>query len=165
MKLRPSLGLNGLNAFRAPRTPYAWRACLCLCARLPQTTTWVFCCLIFLTCATCTFTPGHKYINPISAPPSTIQVFVNMNDPNFSDPYALKFPTTFSFTIYGTSHPIIGLELSLDGVPFSALSADQPIQFTIDPYPLADGAHSVKILIKIATESGSLAERLRAAYY
>ncbi len=118
----------------------------------------------------CTFKSEHKYINPIKTPPATISTSVDIQDPNFKDPFPLNFATTFHFKIDSLTKPIIGVEVTVDGdanLIFSSSVINTQIQFTLDPsyYKFLDGSHLVKIIVKVDTQSGSLANKLGGEYY
>ncbi len=116
--------------------------------------------------AGCTFTPKDKFINPIKQPPNTIKVVVDIQDPNFQDPYPLVAQTTFNFTIDSVSNPIIDNQVLLDGNPLTGvIVSGRKLSFSLNPNTIADGNHTVKIQVKLDTKSGSLADLLGAEYY
>jgi hypothetical protein len=118
---------------------------------------------VTLTFQRCTFEPHKEYVNPI-APPEPLSVTIQVNDPNFADPYYLIETTTFRFTLADLTKPVIDYVVKIDGNIVSE-GTNNDIQFFLYPHSLNEGTHTVNMTIRVATKSGSLAEKLGAEYY
>lgn len=113
----------------------------------------------------CTFDPKKEFVNPIS-PPEDITFTVEVNDPNFSDPYYLFQSTHFVFTLQDLTKTITGCEVTVGGTPLTNVTIKHPtVGFNLEPYAYSDGTYAVNMKIRIATQTGSLAEQLGAEYY
>lgn len=113
----------------------------------------------------CTFSPHNENINPIQ-PPGPLSYIIEVNHPEFTDPYYLISPTQFQFTLKGVSKRIIGYEVTFNDYPITASeNGENIISFHLFPNTYPDGYHRVDIRIRVATETGSLAEKLGAEYY
>lgn len=110
----------------------------------------------------CTFSPFNEYVNPI-APPELLTATVEVNNSDFADPYYILLPTTFRFTIEAEK-PVIDYIIKIDGTEI-AQGTDRNISFFLFPHSIPEGNHLVTISVRIATQSGSLAEILNAEYY
>lgn len=113
----------------------------------------------------CTYEPNETYFNPIN-PPEPIEVFIDVESPDFSDPYYLDFPTTFSFSVDRTGKPLLEHSVIIDdsNVLPSSLQNGK-ITFRIDPLSINVGAHNVKLSLTFKSNSGSLADQLGAEVY
>jgi hypothetical protein len=121
---------------------------------------------LFFALFGCTFAPKDKFVNPISQPPSSIKVSVDIQNSNFKDPFNLNAVTTFNFKIDSTTKPILDYQVLLDNRPIIGVTVNKMLlSFTLDPSTLFDGNHAVKILIKLDSKSGSLANYLGVEYY
>ncbi|HEV8513626.1 MAG TPA: hypothetical protein VGQ59_10125 [Cyclobacteriaceae bacterium] len=98
--------------------------------------------------------------------PPPIKATIEINDPNFSDPYYLLNGQYFSFSLKDATKPIIGYEVWVDGKQADGGSGGYAnIYFSMNPFSYSNGSHQVDLKIKLATQSGSLAEHLNAEYY
>lgn len=111
----------------------------------------------------CTFEPDNQYINPLS-PPEPLTVSIEVNDRNFTDPFYIIEPTTFTFTLTDLTKPVIDYVVAVDGDTLAG-GYDEDIKFFLFPHSLEEGTHTVTLSIRVATQSGSLAEKLGAEYY
>lgn len=111
----------------------------------------------------CTFEPNNEYVNPIE-PPKPLALDIEVNDPNFTDPFYIIEPTNFTFTLKDLTKPLIDYVVTIDG-KIIAEGTDGKIQFYLYPHSVAEGTHTVKMTIRAATNSGSLAEKLGGEYY
>ncbi|MBZ0245752.1 MAG: hypothetical protein K8H85_07390 [Cyclobacteriaceae bacterium] len=118
--------------------------------------------VVLLTFQQCTFSPNSEYINPI-APPDPLAVTVEVNNPGFADPFYIIEPTTFRFTV-DAPKPVIDYVVTIDG-NLVAEGNDRNISFFLFPHSLLPGNHTVNLTIRIATQSGSLADKLNAEYH
>ncbi len=123
--------------------------------------------LLVVVAEACTYTlENKKYINPIQPPPSQINVVVDIESPNFKSPFYLDWPTTFSLKVQSLNKPVTGFTVLLDNTTsISASISDGIFQFLLHPAQVGYGTHSLKIQIKVDTQSGSLADQLGGEYY
>ena len=118
----------------------------------------------FLILVGCTFSPEHEFINKIERP-KDITASITIDDPNFTDPFNLVFPTEFIFETAAIQNPIKGYEVLFRNEIIAKGEGGSPIKFTINPFQAQTGKYEVLIRIQIATNSGSLAEKLNLEYY
>lgn len=114
----------------------------------------------------CSYQFKDRYINPVSPPPSTLQVSIDIEDPNFKSPFSLVTTTTFAFDVDGTTKKIVAIKVLVDGNELTNVTNTvNRISFTLDPASMNDGNHSVSMFVDIDTESGSLADQLGGEFY
>ncbi|HMG88906.1 MAG TPA: hypothetical protein VK589_02565, partial [Chryseolinea sp.] len=113
----------------------------------------------------CTFEPHNENINPIK-PPEPIVFSIEVNDPNFTDPYYLVLPTLFTFTLKDLPQPVCYYDVYLDGgTHITSGEAHDRISFQMIPGAYTDGIHEVTIKIRVPTNSGSLAEKFDSEFH
>lgn len=113
--------------------------------------------------AACTYEPNNEFVSTIE-PPEELDIAIEVNDPNFTDPYILLEDETFQFTLKDLSKPILDVEVTVGGFELPTFVDKNKITFNVDPYSL-NGTLEVRMNIIIATQSRSLAESLGAEYY
>lgn len=119
--------------------------------------------VIILLFQRCTFSPHNEYVNPIE-PPEPIAVNIEeVNNTSFADPFYIIESTTFKFTV-DAAKPVIYYVITIDG-NVVAEGNDGNISFFLFPHSLPSGNHLVTLSIRIATQSGSVAEKLGGEYY
>lgn len=119
--------------------------------------------ILLLVFTSCTYTLKDEYINPV-LPPEPLNLVVEINDPNFTDPYLLDWPTTFELK-FTTTKPILESNVFLDGALYPSTYSNQLLRFNLSPLNMNVGTHTVKIEMKFRTLSGSLVDQLAGEYY
>ncbi|MEP2668593.1 MAG: hypothetical protein ABJH04_06355 [Cyclobacteriaceae bacterium] len=115
--------------------------------------------------AQCVYEPQESFNNPI-AEPEPLLVNIDLESPEFSDPFYLDFSTNFTFSVDQTSKPLLQHAVFLDDKTALASSVQgTKISFNLNPISLSQGTHSIHIYLAFKTGTGSLAEQLGAEYY
>jgi hypothetical protein len=120
---------------------------------------------IILALAGCTFTPHEEYVAPIQ-PPEPISVSFVVNDPAFKDPYYLLAATRFNFRLKDLANPIIRGEITVDGTLInSSITNNNGVDFSLNPYYMSAGTHTVNLVLFVDTQTRSLANILGGEFY
>ncbi len=133
----------------------------------PRTTNWLSLLVVYFSLLACTFTPDEENIKAIK-PPDPIAFTIEVNDPTFSDPYYMRNSTQFNFTLKDLTKRLTDYEVSIAGniiANSSGYDLGKSISFNIFAHSLGVGTHTVRISMRIATQSGSLAEKVGAEYH
>lgn len=109
----------------------------------------------------CTFKPDGENIVAVE-PPEEIATTIEVNSPQFASVYYIFSPTYFTFTLEDNTKPVISYEVTVNGEVISSTFQNPTITFFLWP---SSGTHRVVITVKLATNSGSLADKLDAEYY
>ncbi|HRK55453.1 MAG TPA: hypothetical protein PK185_16180 [Cyclobacteriaceae bacterium] len=115
--------------------------------------------------AQCVYEPQESFHNPI-AEPEPIQVNIDLESPEFTNPFYLDFVTNFTFSFGQTSKPLAQHAVILNNTSvLSSTVQNKKIIFTLNPLTIGQGTHNIHIYLAFKTGSESLAEQLEMEYY
>lgn len=113
----------------------------------------------------CVYEPKDLYFNPISEP-EPLLVNIDLESPEFSDPFYLDFSTNFTFSVERTPKQLLAHVVILDNNhSISSIVQGNKIIFNLNPQSISQGTHIVNIYFGFETGTGSLAEQLGAEYH
>ncbi len=132
-------------------------------SRLKITATVILLASVFLL--KCTYQPTESFFNPIE-PPAQLEIIIDIESPEFSDPYYLDFSTTFSLSVEQTGKPLIEHHVTLNNTtPIESRYENNRISFRLDPVVLGVGTHKIQLTLTFKSMTGSLADQLGSEVY
>src|SRR5258708_34584604 len=96
--------------------------------------------LLVVLVFSCTYTVEKKYVNPI-APPSQLNATIDIEAPQFKDPYLLDWPTNFTLDLQKIGKPLTSSTVSIDNLTSSGTYQNGFFHVTLNPSYLGSGSH------------------------